>query len=65
MNEDTPRSPSVILSEIKAKTQVLLRVRRQRDAGKFTSVGAALGLQKIEHDLRKLRAELPPLAIVT
>lgn len=58
------RDPEAILDAIRSKTQVLLRLRKQRDAGKFSGMGAALGLQKIENELKQLRAELPPLTLI-
>lgn len=59
-----PRDPKAILSEIKAKTQIMLRLRKNRDDGKFRSIRAALGLQKIEQEIKQLRAELPPLTLI-
>lgn len=65
MTDTSPsRDPEAILAAIRSKTQVLLRLRKQRDAGKFTGMGAALGLQRIENELKQLRAGLPPLTLV-
>lgn len=60
---DTP-DPASTLSEIRKKTDLALRLRSKRDAGKFQSVGAALGLQQVEKELALLRRELPPLTLV-
>lgn len=62
---DATRDPSHILSAIHHQTDLIQRLRKQRDAGKFKSVGAAISLQKAENDRRKLQAELPALRIVS
>ena len=61
---DTPQSPDTTLATIREKTQIMLRLKRQRDAGKFRSVNAAIGLQAIENEIKRLRASLPPLTLV-
>lgn len=64
-SSDTPRDPKSLLPTIQQQTDLIQRLRKQRDAGKFKSVGAAISLQKAENERRKLQAELPPLRIVS
>lgn len=60
----TPRDPASVLRDIRGKSSVIGSLKAERDAGKFKSAGAALGLQIVENQRKALRSQLPPLALV-
>lgn len=53
-----------IMSRIRGKTDSILRQQADADAGKFTTIGAAIGLQKLRTERKVLQAQLPSLRLV-
>lgn len=64
MRVEAPRDPEVILSEIRKKTNLIIKQLARRDAGKFKSAQDAATLQRLQHERQQLVLELPPLRLI-
>ena len=64
--QNPPPDPGVayLLRQIRVKTVAIIRQQEKADAGEFTSMGAALGLQKLHQERNALQARLPKLRVV-
>lgn len=51
------------LAAIRNKSDLIVNQQQIADAGKFQSIGAALGLQRLRRERAALQAQLPPLRL--
>lgn len=53
-----------LMARIREKSRLIVQQQRIADTKGFSSMGGALGLQKLRRERQALQAQLPPLELV-
>lgn len=61
---EAPRPPAEILSDLRAKSKLIVHLQGRADRREFKSVNDAIVLQKARREREVLRRELPPFRLV-
>lgn len=62
--EPTSEDVQALMTRIRDKSALIVKHQAQADAGRFTTYGGAMGLQKLRQERKALQGQLPQLHLV-